>query len=458
MARGRQSTAMGSRSRLDVIWRHPARVVVVAFVLATVVGAVLLMLPMAAEGGEPTGWVTALFTATGAICGGLASVDTGSYWSTFGELVVLGLIQAGGLGIMTLASLLALLVSRRLGLRMELTAAAETHTVGPGDVRRVLAGVLATSALIEAITALVLTIRFASAYDVPPGRAVYLGIFHSISAFNNAGFGLYRDNMIGFATDPMIMVPMMVAMVAGGLGFPVLAEIAGRLRRRRMRWSLHAKITVVGYLALLVLGTLAIVALEWSRPGTLGPLGVADKFLVGTFHSITPRTAGFNSVDVAQLQPATLLVTDILMFIGAGSASTAGGIKVTTFALLAFVMLAEVRGEPTVHVLGRRLPATVQRQALTVALLGVGVVMVATLALLVLTDFSLEVVLFEVTSAFGTVGLSTGITGQLPAAGQLILVALMLIGRLGPITVASALALRERPRRYELPEERPVVG
>jgi trk system potassium uptake protein TrkH len=413
---------------------------------------------VSAEDGEPTWWVTALFTATGAICGGLASVDTGSHWSTFGEVVVLGLIQVGGLGIMTLASLLALLVSRRLGLRMELTAVAETHSVGPGDVRRVLAGVLLASVSIEAVTAVVLTVRFDDGYGVPLGRATYLGVFHAISAFNNAGFGLYPDNMVGFATDPMIMVPVMVAMVAGGLGFPVLFEIAGRLRRRRMRWSLHAKITIVGYVALVVLGTLVIVALEWSRPGTLGPLGVADKFLAGTFHSITARTAGFNNVDVAQLQPATLLVTDILMFIGAGSASTAGGIKVTTFALLAFVMLAEVRGEPTVHVLGRRLPATVQRQALTVALLGVGVVMAGTLALLVLTDFSLDAVLFEVTSAFGTVGLSTGITGQLPAAGQLILVALMLIGRLGPITVASALALRDRPRRYELPEERPVVG
>jgi trk system potassium uptake protein TrkH len=449
---------MGSRSPADAIWRHPARVVVVAFGLTVATGAVLLMLPVSAESGEPTGWVTALFTATGAICGGLASVDTGSTWSFFGELVVLALIQVGGLGIMTLASLLALLVSRRLGLRMELTATAETHSVGPGDVRRVLAGVLLASVLVEAITAAVLTLRFESGYDLTLGRAVYLGVFHSISAFNNAGFGLYPDNMIGFATDPMIMVPVMVAMVAGGLGFPVLFEIARRLRRRRVRWSLHAKITIGGYLALLVLGTLAIVALEWNRPGTLGPLGIANKFLVATFQSITPRTAGFNSVDVAQMQPATLLVTDILMFIGAGSASTAGGIKITTFALLAFVMLAEVRGEPTVHVLGRRLPATVQRQALTVALLGVGVVMAGTLALLVLTDHPLDAVLFEVTSAFGTVGLSTGITGQLPAAGQLILVALMLIGRLGPITVASALALRDRPRRYELPEERPVVG
>ncbi|HEV2783467.1 MAG TPA: potassium transporter TrkG [Actinophytocola sp.] len=439
-------------------WRRPARLVVVAFGLVTLGGTGLLMLPVSAESGHGTGFVTALFTATGAICGGLASVDTGSHWTVFGELVVLALIQVGGLGIMTLASLLVLLMSRRLGMRMQLTAAAETSSVGVGDLRRVLAGVVVASFLIEAVTAAVLIARFATSYGMPFGRAVYHGVFHSISAFNNAGFGLYRDNLIGFATDPIVMVPVMVAMIAGGLGFPVLLEIARRLRRKPMHWSIHTKITIGVYLGLTVVGGLAIVGLEWAQPGTLGPMGVGDKLMVGTFHSVTPRTAGFNSLDVGQLQPATLLVTDILMFIGAGSASTAGGIKVTTFALLAFVMLAEVRGEPTVHVLGRRLPATVQRQALTVALLGVGVVIAGTLGVLVLTELPLDVVLFEACSAFGTVGLSTGITGQLPAAGQLILVALMLIGRLGPITVASALALRERPRRYELPEERPVVG
>jgi Trk-type K+ transport system membrane component len=447
-----------SRSRGQAVWRHPARVVVVAFGLVTAAGTALLMLPVSAEGGGSTGVVTALFTATGAMCGGFVFVDTASHWSTLGEWVVLGLIQVGGLGIMTLASLLTLLVFRRLGLGLQVTAAAETSTLGLGDVRRVLTGVIVISLLFEAVTAVVLTVRFQTGYGEPFWRSVYLGIFHSISAFNNAGFGLYRDNLVGFATDPWIVVPILVAMIAGGLGFPVLLEVGRRLRRTVRRWSMHAKITILVYFGLLVVGALAIVALEWSRPGTLGPMGVADKFLVGTFHSVTPRTAGFNSVDMAQLQPATLLVTDILMFIGAGSAGTAGGIKVTTFALLAFVMLAEVRGEPTVHVMGRRLPAAVQRQALTVALLGVGAVMAGTLALLVMTDFSLDAVLFEVTSAFGTVGLSTGITGSLPVAGQVILVALMVMGRLGPITVASALALRERPRRYELPEERPVVG
>jgi Trk-type K+ transport system membrane component len=185
---------------------------------------------------------------------------------------------------------------------------------------------------------------------------------------------------------------------------------------------------------------------------------VPGKLLVGAFHGVNPRTAGFNSLDVAQLTPASLLVTDFLMFIGGGSAGTAGGIKVTTFALLAFVIAAEIRGEPSVHVLGRRLSAEVQRQALTVALLGVGAVAASTFALLLITGFPLDAVLFETISAFGTVGMSTGITAAIPPAGQVLLAVLMFIGRLGPITLAAALALRERARRYELPEERPIVG
>lgn len=431
---------------------------------AVVAGAGLLMLPVASTSGEPTGSLPALFTATSAVClTGLVVVDTPTHWSTFGELVILGLVQVGGFGILTLASLLALLVARRLGLRMQLRAQAETKAIGLGEVRRVIAGVVLVSVVIEMMIALVLAVRFAVGYGEPLGRAVYLGVFHSVSAFNNAGFALYSDNLIGFATDPFICVPIMVALIVGGLGFPVLFELGRRLRPREhqarpQRWSLHFKITVWTYAVLLAAGCGLVTALEWNNPATLGAFEVPGRLLVGTFHGVLPRTAGFNSVDVGQFYPATLLVNDVLMFIGGGSASTAGGIKVTTFALLGFAILAEIRGEPTVHIMGRRLAAEVLRQALTVALLGVGVVMAATLALLAMSSFRLDVVLFEVVSAFATVGLSTGITAQVPAAGQVILIALMFMGRVGTITLASALALRERQRRYELPEERPVVG
>ena len=444
---------------MEALLRRPAAAVVVGFALAVAVGTVLLMLPVATAAGRSAGVVTALFTTVSAVCvTGLVVVDTPAYWSLFGELAILGMIQVGGIGIMTLATLLGLLVARRVGLRLQLTAQAETKALGLGEVRVVVVRVLVVSVIIEAVTAAVLVPRFALFYEQPPVRAVYLGLFHAVSAFNNAGFALFSDNMISFATDPWICLPMGVATVLGGIGFPVLFELGRRLRHEAVRWSLHLRVTVGTYAVLFVVGVAAFLLGEWRNPATLGPVDVGGKLVIGLFHGIQPRTAGFNSVDIAQLDTPTLLITDVLMFIGGGSAGTAGGIKVTTFALLAFVMLAEVRGEPTVHVLGRRLPPAVQRQALTVALAAVGLVMGSTVILLEISDFGLDAVLFETVSAFATVGLSTGITDDLPTAGKLVLAALMFLGRLGPITLASALALREHERRYELPEERTIVG
>jgi trk system potassium uptake protein TrkH len=442
----------------QLVPRHPSKLVVLGFAVTVALGTVVLMLPWSQATGDGGGFVAAVFTTVGAMCGGLSVVDTASYWTGFGKVVVLVLIQVGGLGIMTIASLLALVVSRRLGMRMELTAQAETRHVGLGDIRQVVGAVIAISLLVEAVIALALALRFATGYDEPLGHALWLGLFHSVSAYNNAGFALYSDNLVGFATDPLVTVPVMTAMVLGSIGFPVIIEVLRRRRRRTVPWSLHTKLTVFTYAGLLVAGAAAITLSEWGNPRTLGPLGVVDKLMVGLFHGITPRTTGYNTLDVGAQDSTTLLITDVLMFIGGGSGSAAGGIKVTTFALLGFVILAEIRGEPSVHVLGRKLPPDVQRQALTVALLGVGAVMAGTVTLLAISPFGLDAVLFEVCSAFGTVGLSTGITDDLPAGGQLMLALLMCIGRLGPVTMASALALRDRPRRYELPEERPVVG
>jgi Trk-type K+ transport system membrane component len=439
--------------------RRPAAAVVAGFAMAAAIGTVLLMLPGTTETGASTGFVVAVFTAVSAVCvTGLLVVDTPTYWSTFGELVILGLVQAGGIGIMTLATLLGLLIARRMGLRLQLTAQAETKSLGLAEVRRVLGGVLAISLVIEFLVAVPLVGRFALFYDEPLGRALYLGGFHAVSAFNNSGFALFTDSMISFATDPWICVPVALASITGGIGFPVLFELGRRLRGRTSRWSLHVRVTVLTYAILVGVGIAAFLIAEWRNPGTIGPVDVGGKLVIGFFHGIMPRTAGFNSVDVGQMDSATLLITQVLMFIGGGSAGTAGGIKVTTFALLAFIMLAEVRGEPTVHVLGRRLPATVQRQALTVALAGVGLVMVSTVILLSISDFGLDAVLFETVAAFSTAGLSTGITDDLSTPAQLVLTALMFLGRLGPITLASALALRDRGRRYELPEERTIVG
>jgi potassium uptake TrkH family protein len=437
--------------------RHPVQVVVVAFLAAVAVGTLLLMLPAAREGSGHAPPMTALFTATSAVCvTGLAVVDTPSYWSGFGEGVILGLIQVGGFGIMTLASLLGLLVFRRLGLRSRLTAAAERNAAGLGEVRRVIQGVILISVVFEVAVGLTLFLRFWLGYGETAGRAAYLGLFHGVSSFNNAGFALYSDSLMGFVSDPWVCLPINIAVIAGGLGFPVWLELWRRGDRRL--WSLHTKLTLSTTALLLAGGTVFVLVAELHNPATLGALDWPGKVLASFTQSVMPRTAGFNTLDYGAMHESTLLGTDILMLIGGGSAGTAGGIKVTTFILLLFVILAEVRGERDVEVFGRRIDDRAMRQALTVALLAVGVVILATLALIPLSPAPTSQVLFEAVSAFATVGLSTGITASFPAGGQLILVVLMFVGRVGTITLVSSLALRSRDHLYRLPEGRPLIG
>ncbi|MEV6527830.1 TrkH family potassium uptake protein [Longispora sp. NPDC051575] len=439
-------------------WQHPTRVVAGGFGVAVAVGTGLLMLPIATTTGESTDLVNAVFTATSAVCvTGLVTVDTAGHWSTFGEVVILALIQAGGLGIMTLATLFALLVSKRLGLRAQLLVQAETKALSLRDVRRVVGRIVVFSLACETVAALVLSVRFATGYDMPAGQAVYHGVFHAISAFNNAGFSLNPDNLMGYVTDPWINIVIAAAVIVGGLGFPVVFELARNWRRPHL-WSVLTRVTVTATIALLVIGTVVFAAAESDNPRTLGPLGDPDKVMAAFFASVMARTAGFNSLDTAALTPESLLASDMLMFIGGGSAGTAGGIKVTTFALLGYVIWAEMRGHARVDIGRRAVPAGNQRQALAIALLGVGLVVASTFALLSMTTHSLDKVLFEAVSAFATVGLSTGITADLPPAGHLLITTLMFTGRIGPLTLASALALRSHGRRYELPEERTIVG
>ena len=439
-------------------FRHPGRVIGIAFAAAIAVVTGLLSLPIATAGPGRADFLTALFHATSAVCvTGLVTVDTATYWSAFGEAVILLGIQAGGLGIMTLASLLALLLSRRLGLRARLIAQAETKALSAADVRRVIRTVVIFSLVAEAVAAAVLSVRFATGYDRSPISAAYYGVFHAVSSFNNAGFGLHADSLVQYVADPWISLTISAAVIVGGLGFPVVFELAREWRTPKS-WSVLTRITVIVTVALLVVGTAVFLIAESGNPGTLGPLGTGAKVLAAFTAAVMPRTAGFNNLDIAAYQPETLLLTDALMFIGGGSAGTAGGIKVTTFGLLAYVLWAEMRGDPDVDVGRRRVPGANQRQALAIALLAIGVIAVATFLLEALTDFTFDQVLFEVISAFATVGLSTGITADIPVAGQLLLVLLMYIGRIGPLTLASGLALRERARRHQLPEERTIVG
>ena len=445
-------------SRLARALQHPVRTVPLAFLTVILLGAGLLMLPFSRTAYDAEFLMPALFTAVSAVCvTGLITVDTATFWTPFGHVVILALIQVGGFGIMALATLLALLVRKSIGLKGQLVAQSETHTLNFGDVKSVLFRVLKIMAAIELATAAVLSVRFWLVYEDNPATALWHGVFHAISAFNNAGFALYSDNLMGFAQDPWIIVPICAAVVAGGLGFPVIIQLLGGGWKAR-DWSIHLRLTVWGTLGLLVLGFAFFAATEWNRPETLGPMGTGGKILGALGGTVFPRTAGFNSIDYGAASEDTLMVTNVLMFIGGGSAGTAGGIKITTFLVLAFAIWNEIRGREQVTIAHRSISPSVQRQALTVALLGVAAVMTGTLLLLMTTDYSLDQVLFEAVSAFATVGVSTGITYHLPASAEWVLMALMFTGRLGTITVASAIALSSRPRLFRLPEERPIIG
>ena len=310
----------------------------------------------------------------------------------------------------------------------------------------------------EAAFAVVLTGRFRLATTTPGARRSGTAVFHSVSAFNNAGFALYSDNLIGFVDDAWIMFPICVAIIAGGIGFPVLFELRRRWRQPRdvdgahpadglrVRWCCSSRASGRSW--------------RWSGP-TAAPSAASvawGKVVGGVTGGVVPRTAGFNSVDYGQITPETMAVNYVLMFIGGGSAGTAGGIKVTTFFLLAFVIWSEVRGERDTNIAHRRVGGETVRQALTVALLALAAIAVGTMVILLVTDYALDVVLFETISAFATVGLSTGITPDLPPVAEITLMVLMFVGRVGTITVASALALKSRHRHFHLPEERPVIG
>lgn len=451
------------RLRLAGVWAaeklpHPGRIIAGGFAGAVAIGTGLLSLPVSTTGAGRASFVDALFTATSAVCvTGLVTVDTGSYWSGFGEAVILLLIQAGGLGIMTVASLIAVLFSQRLRMRVQLVAQTETKSLTAADLRQLIRRIVVFSLSCEVVAAAVLTVRFATAYDQSVLASTYQGVFHGVSAFNNAGFGLFADSLMGYAGDPWVSLVVCLAVIIGGLGFPVVFELR-REWRHPAGWSVLTRITVNVTGILLVLGTLVILSSESANPETLGKHDAGGKLLRAFFASVNARTAGFNSIDTSAMRPESLLATDALMFIGGGSAGTAGGIKVTTFGLLAYVLWSEMRGQSDVEVAHRRVPGTNQRQALAVALLAIALVAAGTFAMLSITNFSLDRVLFEVISAFATVGLSTGITANLPDAGHLLLIALMFVGRIGPLTLASALALRERAWLRQLPEERTIVG
>ncbi len=436
--------------------RSPARLALVVFALVIGAFTALLSLPAATASGQRASFVDALFTATSAVCvTGLVVQDTASYWSETGHAIILAAIKVGGLGILTLASLLGLAVSRRLGLAQRIIAASETKALRLGEVGSLLRAVILTSTAIEVVVALVLFPRFVVEGE-GVGTAAWHSVFYAVSATNNAGF-IIHPSFEQWVGDWWICVPIAVAVFIGSLGFPVVLVLS-RFWRTPAKWSVNTKLTLTTTTIVLVMAIVTIGAFEWTNPSTFGPLDRDETVLASIFAGVMPRSGGFATVDVGQMRETTWLATDFFMFVGGGSASTAGGIKVGTLAVLALATVAEARGDRDIEAYGRRIPTESVRLAVTVLMAGLTFVGVSTLVLLAVTGGRLDEILFEVISAFATCGLSTGITPDLPDAGKYVLVALMYAGRTGTMTLAAALALRERSRMYRLPEERPIVG
>ncbi len=427
------------------------------FAAIILAGSLLLTLPPANREGVVTPYLTALFTATSAVCvTGLVVVDTLSYWSPFGQTVILALIQIGGLGFMTSSTILLLLIGRRLTLR-ERILLREAHGVATlGGILRLTIQVVQVTAIIETAAALILSLRFAQ--EFPPDWALWMGVFHAVSAFNNAGFDLIGGfrSLTVYNQDPVVLLTIALSIILGGISFTVILDVA---REREFRsLLLDTKMVLVTVAFLLVGGTLLLLAVEYENPYTLGPMELPSKLLNAFFGAVTPRTAGYNSIAVGQMTQEALFLTIALMYIGAASGSTGGGIKVNTFAVLTAAVISSIRGRGSATAFKKELPQDHVYRALTVALLALGLVFGVTFLLAVLEPFSLTQLLFETTSAFGTVGLSTGITPDLSAPGKLLIVATMYIGRVGPLTVALALAQREKPVRYRYPDGRVKIG
>lgn len=444
--------------RVEILARRfPARITLVVFLGLIALVTALLRLPIATSSGTSAPFIDALFSATSAVCvTGLTTVDMATYWSSFGEAVLAAAMFTGGLGIMSLAALLALAVSRHLGLTQRLLARDATRTSGLGDVGQILSGVFVTSVTVISVISVVLFVRFLN-LGMPGPEAAWNALFMAISSFNNTGFVNIEGGAALFIGDWVFIISIILAATVGALGFPVVVDIAQNPRKPR-RWSLHTKLTLTVFPALVLLSIISTALLEWNNPATFGALSVSDKVLNSLLTGINPRSLGISAVDVSQMHESTTFLTSISMFIGGGSASTAGGIKVTTLAVLLLAVVSEARGYEDIEAFRRRMPSGMIRLAVSVLVIGAALVGGSTFLLLIITDFGTNEVVFETISAFATVGLSMGITAALPTSAKFVLVALMFSGRLGPMTLAAALALKEDPKLIRMPEAQPIVG
>lgn len=435
----------------------PPRILVTGFALIILLGGLLLSLPISNTNGEYLRYIDAVFTATSATCvTGLVVVDTGTQFTTFGQIVLIVLIQIGGLGFMTMATLFALVLRKRISLKERLVLQEAMNQTNMEGIVRLIRKVIVYSLAIEATGAMLFASRFA--FDMPIGKAIYYGIWHAISMFNNAGFDLFGGfrSLTMYVGDPIVNITAMGLIILGGLGFVVMSDLIEFRKNKRL--SLHSKVVLTMTGSLLVIGTIVIFIFEFSNKQTLGSLDWGAKIWAAMFQSVTPRTAGANTIDIGMMRQASIFFMVILMFIGASPGSTGGGIKTTTFMTLIGAVIAMIRGKEDIVLFKYRLARERIFKALTITMLSLVLVIAVTMLLSATEDREFLRLLFEATSAFGTVGLSTGITPSLSDFGKIILSLTMFAGRLGPLTLAYALGPKTEKDLYRYPEGKIIIG
>lgn len=439
----------------------PPQLLTGGFIVIIVIGAFLLSMPHASASGERTPFLDALFTATSAACvTGLVVVDTGTHYSIFGQIVILVLMQVGGLGFMTMATMFALVFRKRISLKDRLVLQESMNQHSLEGIVGLIRKVLVYSLFIELAGAALLAARWS--FEIPFGQAVYFGIFHSISMFTNAGFDIMGSlhgtysSMTGHANDPVVNLVVMSLIFLGGIGFVVLAEIIDYRNRRKL--TLHSKVVLSTTLLLFAVGTIVILIFEFTNAKTTGHLTASGRLLSAMFQSISPRSGGANTIDISQMRQASQFFIVLLMFIGASPGSSGGGIKVTTFAILAAAVAAMIRGKQDVVLFRYRLANERVYKALTMTLASLFVIVLFTMLLSVTENASLLTILFEVTSAFGTCGLSMGLTPLLSEPGKILIVLMMFIGRLGPLTLAYSLKGNKDKDLFKYPEGKITIG
>lgn len=434
----------------------PSQLIALTFVGLILVGALLLMLPIASTDGSSLSFVDALFTATSASCvTGLVVVDTGTYFSVFGQLVVIALIQLGGLGLVLFATLFSVVMRKKIDLQSRLNIQASLNQNELDGVVRMSLRIAKYTAAIEAFFGTVLALRFFPEYGL---KGIYFGYWHAVSAFCNAGFDLFGhyQSLTAFVGDPVVNLSICLCIILGGLGFAVMRDVLKKRNFRQLK--LHSKLVLTVTATLIVVGTAVIAFLEWHNPGTLGSLSGSDALWASFMQSVSPRTAGFNTIDMNALRIPTMIFIILLMFIGASPASTGGGIKTTTFALILLNISQVVRGRSECEIFGRRVGNDTIFQAFAITSMSMLWVVSATLLVTCLEDTSFLYALFEVVSAFATVGLSTGLSQHICTASKIILILSMYAGRVGFMTFALALTAQKPEKHIHYPKENIIIG